>query len=282
MFIAVTRFSLYQPESTAWISSRSVNDIESLKKYKANLLDEKRLDFRINFLSKVTIPLLENASRNFDFVHVIEYSNILQPKYIEKLLELEKNYSFIKLNQYDELGLSKYSFQELAIAHLGLNKLNKDTIIGQFMLDDDDCITLDFFEKSIKYISKPFFGHIVSYGLGVYGIFDKINNVINITESYYPKVNIGLLRVGAYRHSKNAMVFPKLGSHTKADRYSPTIIDSREVSYWWSKHCSQDTANLKVYASDYNKFKEAEHIDISIIKTKFGSDFLDNLKSIQA
>lgn len=280
MFIAITRFSLYQPKSSAWITSRAVQDECSLKKYKEGLFDEKRLDFRIGFLSNVTLPLLDKSSKNIKFVHIVEYSSILQLKYIKQLKELQNKYHFLVLNEYDEFGESRSTSHQLAIKHLQLCDLNKDCIIGQFMLDDDDCISKDFLEKSSKYLNKSFFGHIISHGLGVYGVFDDENKVVNITESYYPKVNIGLLRIGAYRHAKNAIVLPKLGTHTKADRYSPTLIDSREVSYWWSKHNTQDTANLKVYTSDYNKIKEASQIDTSIISEKFGDDFIDNLNSI--
>lgn len=281
MFIATTRFSIYQPKSNAWIVSKAASDPLSEKKYRDGLFDERRLDFRLGFLTNVTLPLLEKASKGHEFLHVIEYSSLLQPKYIEILNKIKAKYSFVRLNEYDENGVSKTNSTEIAVDYFKLKQLDRDALVASFILDDDDCISLDFFEKSKKYINKAFMGHAVSYGLGVYGVFDKDNKLVNVTQSYYPKVNIGLMRIGAYRHTHKKIVLPKAGSHTKFDRHMPTIIDSREVSYWWSKHTSQDTSNHDSYAKGYEGLKQAEHIDKSIIFNKFGEDILDNIKSIK-
>lgn len=280
MYIAVTRFSVFKPNSSAWSSTRSINDIESIQNYKNELFNEERLNFRIGFLSKVTIPLLKKASQGFKLVQVIEYSNILPQKFKNILFKLELQYDFIKLNEYDEMGNSKLTFQEIAIEHFQLKEEKSNIILGQFTLDDDDCLTLDYFKKSIKYLNKAFYGHILSYGSGVYGIFDENNKLINITETYHPKVNIGLMRIGIYKHETKTIALPRLGRHTRSDTYSPTILDSRDISFWWSKHKSQDTAGSDIYNNNYNRLKSSEHIENQIINEKFGIDFIENINSI--
>lgn len=280
MFIAVTRFSLYLPKSSAWIASREVNNEKTLENYKEKLFNEERLNFRINFLSKITIPNLKKSTKNVNFLQIIEYSKILPEKFKLILKDLESKNDFIKLNEYDENGMSNKTTQDITISHFNLDDFNKDSFLGQFVLDDDDCLSLDFFDKSKKYINKSFYGFAISHGLGVYGLFDQNNKIEHICESYYPKVNIGLIRVGVFRSEQKKIVFARLGTHTKSDRFLPTVIDSREISYWWSKHKSQDTSSLEMYSKDVVKIISSERTNEDIISEKFGKNFIKDLKSL--
>lgn len=281
MFIATTRFSVYQPKSSAWVISKQATNDDAEDAYKNTLFDEDRLNFRLGFLVNVTLPILEKASKGYKFLHVIEYSSLLQKKYVEILKKVTEKYNFVRLNEYDENGISETNSTKIAVDYFNSAQLNKDFIVASFVLDDDDCISLDFFEKGKKYLNNAFYGFVISHALGVNGVFDENGEIVNITESYYPKVNIGLIRIGVYRNERNTIVYPRLqGGHMRVDRSVPTVIDSREVSYWWSKHTSQDTSNLDSYAKGYERLKQAEHIDKSIIFNKFGEDILDNIKSI--
>ena len=280
MFIAVTRFSLFIPNSTAWLVSSHKEDNTKIEEYKRKLFDSKRLDFRINFLSRITLPLLEEASKGYKFVHIIEYSDSLPIVYIEKLRTLQDKYSFVQLNEYNIEGKSSKTAQDIAIDFFELKQVDdRDVMIGMFKLDDDDCISIDYFKRCNKYLNKYYHGHNLSLGLGVAGVFDESFKLSNIVEMYYPKVNIGLLRIGAYRHQTQKMVFASLGTHMKADRYSPTIIDSREISFFWSKHHTQDSAEKDFHKNDLSKLNSIEHINPVLVQDKFGEKFIENLKS---
>ena len=284
MFIAVTRFSLFIPNSTAWLISSQKKDatqIAQIEEYKRKLFDSKRLDFRISFLEKVTLPLLDEASKGYKFVHIIEYSDSLPSVYIDKLKELQDRFSFLQLNEYNIEGISSKKAQDIAIDYFGLKKVNdRDVMVGMFNLDDDDCISVDYFKRCNKYLNKYYHGHSLSLGLGVAGVFDESYELSNIVEMYYPKVNIGLLRIGVYRHQAQKMVFASLGAHMKADRYAPTIIDSREVAFFWSKHKAQDTAEYDFHKGHLDKLSSMEHIDLTVLQEKFGDKFIENLKSL--
>lgn len=278
MYIAVTRFSLFLPKSSAWLVSSQTNDERRIEEYRMKLFDTHRLDFRVKFLSKITLPILEEASKNYNFVHIIEYSDTLPSKYVDQLKNLEKKYKFVKLNEYDIEGNCKKSIHEIAIDFFKLDLVtDKDHMVGQFVLDDDDCISLDYFERCNKYMNKNFHGHNLSFGLGVAGVFNNSFNLTNIVEMYYPKVNIGLLRIGVYRHKNKKIVFGSLGSHMKADRYSPTIIDSRQIGFFWSKHLKQDSAERGFHSNDLEKLNKLDRINEKIVLEKFGKDFIKNL-----
>lgn len=282
MFIATTRFSVYQPKSQAWIISKQAIDSMAEEAYRNILFNEKRLDFRLGFLVNVTLPILEKASQGYHFLHVIEYSSLLPKKYVEVLHKVVAKYHFVRLNEYDENGVPKINPKDISLEYFGLKNLNKDVLVASFILDDDDCIALDFFEKGKKYLTNSFYGFAISHGLGVNGIFNEGGEILNITESYYPKVNIGLIRIGVYRNERKAIIYPRMtGGHMKVDRSVPTVIDSREVSYWWSKHPSQDTSNLSSYRKGYENLVLAESFDQELLFKKFGNDILDNIESIK-
>jgi len=281
MFIAITRFSLFLPNSSAWLVSSQANDEKKIEEYKRKIFDKNRLDFRINFLSKITMPILKEASKEYNFVHIIEYSDSLPDEYVKELRRLEGEYNFIRLNEYNVEGNSLNTAHEIAIDFFNLGSVtDKDHMIGQFILDDDDCISLDYFKKCSKYLNKYFHGHNLSFGLGISGIFDNDFNLTNIIEMYYPKVNIGLLRIGIYRHKSKKIVFGSLGSHMRADKYSPTIIDSREISFFWSKHLTQDSAQRDFHSEDLKKLNKINHIDHKLVLEKFGKNFIKDLKSL--
>lgn len=152
MFVAITRFSLFLPNSSAWLVSMQAGDENKIEEYKKKLFDSQRLDFRINFLSKITLPILKESSQGYDFVHIIEYSDSLPIKYIEELKRLEEEYSFVKLNEYNLEGNPQKTAHEIAIDFFKLDLvMDRDLMIGQFMLDDDDCISIDYFKRCSKY-----------------------------------------------------------------------------------------------------------------------------------
>ncbi|WP_180062360.1 glycosyltransferase [Acinetobacter sp. YH12120] len=281
MFIAVTRFSLFRPDSNAWILTKNAKDEESIKKYIQKLYDEKRLNFRIAFLKEVTLPLLEKSTQGYKFLHIIECSSNLPRKYMQILQEIEQEYHFVKLNIHPVYGCENVLLpHQIALDFFKEDFSDQDQAIGMFTLDDDDCVSLNYFKIMSKYLNNRFYGFAISLGLGVVGIFDGDYKIKNITESYYPKVNIGLMRVGMYRSQTNNIVFPKMGSHSKSDKYLPTILDSRQVSYFWSKHPNQDTKNLSNYDASVTRLLNSNKLSDEVIKESFGDDFIYNLMKI--
>ncbi|WP_347456689.1 glycosyltransferase [Acinetobacter thermotolerans] len=282
MFIAVTRFSLFMPDSNSWVLSRGAKDKQDINAYINKLYDEDRLNFRISFLKEVTLPLLDEASKGYKFLHILEYSSNLPEKYIGILKELEHKFHFLKLNMHSiESDKKVLQPHQIAVKYFDKDFSDRDQPVGMFVLDDDDCVSLNYFKIMSKYLNAKFNGFAVSLGLGVVGIFNSNYELQNITENYYPKINIGLMRIGMYRYQKNSIIFPRMGSHSKADKFLPTILDSRELCYFWSKHPTQDTKNYSSYDSEVTRLLNAPKVCDESMNTNFGSNFINRLERLK-
>lgn len=279
MFIARTRFSLFLPQSKGWNLSR---DFESIAKYKDILFEERRLNFRINFLKNIILPLLESASEGYSFLHIIEYSESLPIKYINSLIFLEKKYSFVKLNVFDESGVPNYKTNSLIIEHFNLKAFNQDVWLGRFVLDDDDCVSLNYFKIMNNYLTKCYEDFYVSLGLGVVGVFDENHQPVHYAEMYKPKINIGFMNVGRYSSEDKKVYFSKNGGpHMSMDKATRVILDSREVAFYWSRHPYQDT-RLNKSQKQVDKILASLEALPSFEKERldknFGLDFYDKIQ----
>ncbi|MFK3916459.1 glycosyltransferase [Psychrobacter sp. NPDC078501] len=239
MFVARTRFSLFLPKSKGWNISRDFEDIEN---YKKTLYEEKRLNFRINFLMNIILPLLEVASEGYKFLHIIEYSESLPIKYIKDLERLEEKYSFLKLNLFYDNGDPQYKTNSMIMDYFDLSILEDDVWIGRFVLDDDDCVSLNYFRIMSDYLTKCYEGFYISLGSGVVGVFDDNYRPVHYAEMYKPKVNIGFMNVGKYSFKDKKVYFSKKGApHMSMDKVNRVILDSRYIGFYWSRHAYQDT-----------------------------------------
>ena len=77
---------------------------------------------------------------------------------------LERKYSFIKLNVYDETGKPERKINKIAIEHFDLKSIKEDKFIGRFVLDDDDCVSLKYFKIMKQYLNSCFEGFYISIG----------------------------------------------------------------------------------------------------------------------
>lgn len=279
MFILITRFSLFIPNSPAWLLSVNKDNEESINEYKRQLFDTSRLRFRLDFLRNITLPIIFQASKKHPILQILKYSVLLPDEFKKELLELGKEYPFLVLCEYNEEG--KYPKADLDIASDYFNDLwakDRDSIVGMTILDDDDCLSIDYFDRATPYLNKTFAKKAISFGLGINGVFDQENKLIKFSESYYPKVNIGLLRVGVYRHKTHKIVMPRMGSHGRADRTLPVLLDSREVSYFWSRHAYQDTKLGTSYAAIFDRILSREDSPLEQVREKFGEPLVQLLE----
>lgn len=243
MFIARTRFSLFLPQSAAWLVTRGDKDVEE---YKKNLFEETRLNFRIGFLSQITLPLLRRASKGEEFLHVIEYSDSLPHKYILLLKDIESKYDFVRLICFDENGNPNDDINNIAFEYFNLERLQDDVLIGRFILDDDDCLSLNYFEIMKGYLQESFEGFYVSAGTGVVGSFDDDYKITLCAKIYEPKINIGFMNIGRYSFEDKKIIFnEKITRHSRMDELNRVVLDSRQIAFFWSRHSLQDTRSNK-------------------------------------
>lgn len=234
LFIGQTRFSLFEPGSRAWRLTRgSSEDDESVESYRENLFSESRMRGRSEIFFGHTLPTLDAGRQNFELIHVVSYSEELPRQYKRMLYDAEREYSWLRLDlrtdanrKGDPIGLAK-------------NVAGKGVAYGHYRLDDDDILSTSYFQQMEKYVASPFVGMRVSLALGVVAELES-GRLVNPREIREVNASQGLLEVNRF-DERGKLESPKRISHTKSDRVSPVILDSREISHVRVLHESQDT-----------------------------------------
>lgn len=229
-FIGTTRFSIYDPSSLVWKSTSGFN---SPKEYLDYLYAPERLEPRLRILTKFSMPLIAAAAEKHPIRHLIRYSTEMPEKYIEQLTELSNQYDFIVLEPHSE-GKSSLNPYKIGEELSGGSKT-----YGIYRLDDDDLLTSDFFDQTIRYVSPAFAGMKVSLASGITGLYDG-EKFSTFRYCYRPKIAIGLL--GIYTtDSTGKFISPPDSPHHIADRFGSVILNSERPSYFWTRHVGQDT-----------------------------------------
>lgn len=232
MFVGQTRFSLFQPGSTAWKATSG--EFDGQRSYEDYLFNPERLDFRSKVFFEHTVPMLANAARSHRIRHIVSYSDNLPEPYLSRARDTASKYDFLIADERPA-GVGATPWQELVDEHIGI-----DDVIGVYRLDDDDFLAWDFFDRMKPYLRHDFVGMRVSFALGFQGL--RHEGAIRLPrEVYAPMVGIGLtgifrkLLAGQYEG-------PALTSHNRSDRVGPVINDASEAAFLWLRSPNQDTA----------------------------------------
>lgn len=235
-FVGTTRFSVYQPGSIEWKASGKFFDEQSYLNY---LYSEQRMRYRLSVFIKISLPLLAEASRGINFIHILQYSKQMPKRYLDELKEAQQRFPFLHLVEvsvdlrFDNVW--KKVRQELQTMSI------QQGVFGFFNLDDDDLLALDYFLTARTYLKAEFVGMYLSFGAGFTGFYDdETQSVLEMRRCYVPKINIGLLAISEYRD--NNFFIPARGSHLSTDCSVPVILDSRTSKYFWMRSFHQDTA----------------------------------------
>ena len=240
IFVGMTRFSVYQPNSVEWNASSGNTDSSEYLDY---LYSDERMEFRLHTFLELSLPQLSEASKGFDYIHIVQYSKIMPEKFRKELLAASEKFPFLKLIEVEPETRYDYVWDEIK-KYFDAKSLSGQTPFGYFNLDDDDLLSTDYFEAASKYIKKDNVGFYLSFGLGLTGYYDfERRKLESLRSCYHPKINIGLMAISSY--DGNEFFIPKRGSHTTVDHYSPLIIDSRSYKFFWIRSLQQDTTLLK-------------------------------------
>lgn len=237
MFFGITRFSLFLPNSTAWYLSKDTVDNElKIQAYKDKLFSSSRLEERIDIFFNISLPTLLRMKKNYQYYHILQISDEMPTHYKKIIKQSCEKYSFVILQEVDRYGHSQKTLEKIILDKLQGRK----RCFGLFSLDDDDVLSIDYFDKANIYIDDKFKGHVASFGTGITGLLTQGNIVKEPRVCYEPKINIGLLRICWINNNK--VHIPALGNHKYVDKFSPTLLDSREIMYYWCKHLNQDSS----------------------------------------
>lgn len=234
VFVGHTRFSLYNPKSSSWRASNG-SKFSSSEDYKNYLYSEKRLDIRAEIFINQSLPQIQLASNGHKVKHIVSYSESLPIKYQLLLEEACQKYCFLILDKHTE---NRDAVDPHTVASYMLN--SGSGVYGLYRLDDDDLLSIDYFDQMSQYIYPSNAGFNISLALGLTTMLDS-KKYKNIKISHWPMHSMGLLSV-CYRNGDGVVIAPKPTPHNNADRENPVILDSRNISYLWVRHPGQDTS----------------------------------------
>ncbi|MDK6565944.1 glycosyltransferase [Corynebacterium pyruviciproducens] len=236
MLVGTTRFSVFQPNSTAWKATASgeFSEAEALVRY---LYSPERIEPRLDIFLNYSLPLLKEAASKVSLKHVVMFSEEMPEKYKRQLQEAAEENEFLVLNCHK----NGHPDPHISGPHmLAKAEIGSDGVYGLYRLDDDDLLGLNFFTQAEKYLQPAFAGMRVSFAKGYTGFYNS-GQFSEVRECYNPLIAIGLLSV-CERIGDKKIIQPPDVSHIFSDRFGPVILDSREPSYFWSRHITQDTS----------------------------------------
>ena len=250
IFVGVTRFSVFQPQSVEWHASKAANLNEKKEEYLSYLYSDYRMMFRLHVFINLSLPILEKGSQGHDYIHVVQYSSVMPSKFLRPLKEAEQRYKFLKLVEVSEDERYERVWSEVKLFFRPKFKEGK-LVFGFFNLDDDDLLSVTFFNQMSRYITEDNIGSYVSLGLGATGYYNYDDKKLEVAKlCYNPKINIGLLAVSYF--NGDGFFIPRRGSHKLVDQEAPLILDSRAISFFWIRSVHQDTGlyDKKVSSSE--------------------------------
>ncbi len=239
LFIGHTRFSVHQHGSGYFNATRGA-DLGagfSEEEYTRWLYSETRLAPRTEIFTTLSLPQLELAARHHDVVHFVSYSPSLPEHHKAELRAAAERHSFLRLN---ETTKPVNSTPSRALVNKALaERSHGSRPFGVYRLDDDDLLSVGYFDQMATYVTPRHIGWWVSLGTGFSAI--RMDGKYAYTrELYYPKSAFGPMAVAA-KNEDGEILNLSAPKHTVMDKFNPTILDSRAPAYFHIRHESQDS-----------------------------------------
>lgn len=225
--IGCTRFSVFAPDSNAWHLSKL-----SREDYLSELYADERMNDRFDIFFGKAAPIYELFSKKCFYRHIIQYSDVMPQKWIERLkLEVEK-YDFFVLAECHDKGLN--------LPIVDVLEGEKSGTIAFFRVDDDDILSSSYIDQLKKYLRKEFEGMIVSFGSGLMAGYEN-KAYYDFRVCHRRLLALGMAFIGSYDSIGKSYKLPKGGGHETVDLNAAVIIDSRIPTFVWTHHKNQDT-----------------------------------------
>ncbi|MCG6568035.1 glycosyltransferase [Tessaracoccus sp. ZS01] len=242
LFVGLTRFSLFMPNSGAWVASNGSRLTE--EEYLAHLYDDERLGLRCDVFFNFTLPMMALAVENHRVRHVITFSSNLPTRYKEQVQAAAESYPFVVLDEVPVGGtpvdIGVFAQQEVERVGWG------DQPMGLYRLDDDDVLSVDFFDQMTPHITPEHLGWVVTLASGITAIYER-GRFFLVRGAVFPLHSKGHLSVCGWRDGE--FVRAPEAAHTKSDRVGPVILDSRKLSHLWVRSTTQDGALYRMEMS---------------------------------
>lgn len=253
MFIGYTNFSVLRFGATGWQESSNPN-VKNQEAYKARLFDSERLALRSFLFFRLSLPQLAKAAEGHDLVHIVAYSRELPQRYKDMLLEAERKYPFLVLDELDN-GVPTVLPQDIA----KVRALKEPLTFITYNLDDDDVLGKSFFKRLEQYKRRDLAGFRVSLASG-YSAITEDNIIYDLRLKRVPLNNWGLASICSVSPD-GTEIFPPASGHDTCDQKGPVILDSTGRTFLQLRHVSQDTeSRFEVSESRDRLLNQSRHL----------------------
>jgi hypothetical protein len=239
VFVGHTRFSVFLPNSGAWVASNGSKMTE--REYLEHLYSDERMEPRADIFFNYTLPMLAEASQDrFAFRHIASYSSNMPEKYKRQMQEAAERFPFLVLDEIPESGVGGLNIHKAARSILIDEGLPRTTPFGSLRLDDDDILSADYFDQMAQYITEAHVGYVVTLARGITAVYED-GQFYFARDAVFPLHSKGHMSICRYDEAGNILA-PVGTAHNRSDRFNPVILDSRKFSHIWVRSISQDTA----------------------------------------
>lgn len=244
--VGVMKFStISSKDKGSFISSREKTWEEHVK----SILDPNRLQFRLKFLTEVTLPQLANQSLKPDaewFSFIVITSSLLPDNIRSALHSSARKYPWLRVverGEDDWIGVAKWTKESLSQMDYHGTKVP----FLSFRLDDDDTLSEQYLESAQAHICPANIDKILSFSRGAKILWDTNSFAVrNYQEEYRPFIAIGLGAIAAFNFeakdfASNIQTVFVGGNHYQIKESYSVIEDETPRMFIWSHHSSQDT-----------------------------------------
>ena len=232
-FVGVTRFSVASPQGSGLnIVTRHNNDRQA---YLAELFDEGRLRNRFHIFGELSAPIYQEFSENYNYVHLVQYSQGLPQEWKEKLDAIAKQYPAIR-----PVLVTNESIYDTVRKHVLTWRGDFRGMFVWLRVDDDDLLATDYLDALSEHVRPETTGMVVSYPTlasavysdGWIGDFHKVYQLApSQGQAYVCRANVSL----------RALESPPMTPHHLVYEQLPTITVPGEPYALWLRHAEQDT-----------------------------------------
>lgn len=234
--------TLCKKNSSSFLSSRNI----SWEDHKSKILNTENIDFRLNILTKYSIPnLCNNIPDDINFRIIILYSTLLPNSTIAILKEYASNYNSIILQSRAEDDYLDINGSIKNVLH-NINTNNNHHLFCSFRLDDDDILSSQYLHNLNQYIKIENLNKFISFPSGLEILWNdgKWEKICNYRKNF---IAIGLAHIGLFNIEENKFltnpetIYAGINHFDIPEKFE-YIIDESPYSFIYSRHKYQDTS----------------------------------------
>lgn len=236
-YFGTTRFSVFSPDSSDWLLSRTQGAIDP-ERYEKTLFSDSRMKPRVHIFCNIAAPLYQKMAERHSFCHFVFYSPRMPARWQDQLKEASTTYPVLKLVPVDTARIDINSYARQHLVDIGERQ---ESLVFIFRVDDDDLLSIDYLDQVEPLMVDEHDGFAISFADGYAGIFEN-GEFVNIRKFTQSLTSIGQGVIGRWLPGRGELAIRLLVNHTKTHYRRTVLLDAQRPTFIQTRHTGQDTA----------------------------------------